>query len=254
MLKALKNMLVMIELEMRRLWHDRTEIYSRAIQPILWMTIYGPVMGSARAIPTGGVPYTDFITPGVMIQTTTFVSILYGLTMVWERDSGILKKLLVTPAPRYSVVVGRSMASGVRAIFQALIILPIAFAIGVRFMPNPAYFLLALTVIFFASGGFAATSILIASFMKTRERFMGIGQAITMPLFFASNALYPLQMMPSILRELSTYNPLSYVVDAVRGLLITGELSNLLIDLIAIAIFNITMFILASVSLRRIIE
>jgi ABC-2 type transport system permease protein len=254
MLKAVKIMLVMIELEMRRLWHDRTEIYSRAIQPILWMTIYGPVMGSARAIPTGGVPYTDFITPGVMIQTTTFVSILYGLTMVWERDSGILKKLLVTPAPRYSVVVGRSMASGVRAIFQALIILPIAFVIGVSFVPNPAYFLLALIVIFFASGGFAAASILIASFMKTRERFMGIGQAITMPLFFASNALYPLQIMPSILREFSAYNPLSYVVDAVRGLLITGSLSNLLIDLIAIAIFDIIMFILASVSLRRIIE
>jgi ABC-2 type transport system permease protein len=174
--------------------------------------------------------------------------------MVWERDSGILKKLLVTPAPRYSVVVGRSMASGVRAIFQALIILPIAFVIGVSFVPNPAYFLLALIVIFFASGGFAAASILIASFMKTRERFMGIGQAITMPLFFASNALYPLQIMPSILREFSAYNPLSYVVDAVRGLLITGSLSNLLIDLIAIAIFDIIMFILASVSLRRIIE
>jgi len=103
-------------------------------------------------------------------------------------------------------------------------------------------------------GGFAATSILIASFMKTRERFMGIGQAITMPLFFASNALYPLQIMPSILREFSAYNPLSYVVDAVRGLLITGNLSNILIDLTAIAIFDITMFILASVSLRRIIE
>jgi hypothetical protein len=121
-------MLVMIELELRRLRHDRTEIYTRAVQPILWIVIYGPVMSSVKAIPTGGVPYTDFITPGVMIQTTTFVSIFYGLTIVWERESGILKKLLVTPASRYSMVIGRSMASGVRAIFQALIILPIASA------------------------------------------------------------------------------------------------------------------------------
>jgi len=189
-----------------------------------------------------------------MIQTTTFVSIFYGLMMVWERDSGILKRLLVTPASIYSMVIGRSMASGVRALFQALIILPIALIIGVRFIPNPAYFILAFLIIFFASGGFAAISILVASFMKTRERFMGIGQAIIMPLFFASNALYPLQMMPPILREFSTFNPLSYVVDAVRGLLITGDVSNLPLDLVAIAIFNTVMFIIASISFRRIIE
>ncbi|MEM3054533.1 MAG: ABC transporter permease [Candidatus Bathyarchaeia archaeon] len=254
MIEALRNMLVMIELEFRRLRHDRTEIYFRAVQPILWIVIYGPVMSSVRAIPTGGVPYTDFITPGVMIQTTTFVSIFYGLMMVWERDSGILKKLLVTPASRYATVIGRSMASGVRATFQALIILPVALLIGVRFIPNPAYFVLAFVIIFFASGGFAAISILAASFMKTRERFMGIGQAIIMPLFFASNALYPVQLMPPILREFSTFNPLSYVVDAVRGLLITGDLSNLLIDLVAIAIFDVVLFILASISFKRIIE
>ncbi|MGB9914214.1 MAG: ABC transporter permease [Candidatus Bathyarchaeales archaeon] len=254
MMEGFRNLLVMIELELRRLRHDRTEIYFRAVQPILWIVIYGPVMSSVRAIPTGGVPYTDFITPGVMIQTTTFVSIFYGLMMVWERDSGILKKLLVTPASRYSMVIGRSMASGVRAIFQALIILPIALIIGVQFIPNPAYFILAFTIIFFASGGFAAISILVASFMKTRERFMGIGQAIIMPLFFASNALYPVQIMPPILREFSTVNPLSYVVDAVRGLLITGDLSNLLIDVVAIAIFDAALFILASISFKHIIE
>jgi ABC-2 type transport system permease protein len=254
MMEGLKGMLVMIELELRRLRHDRTEIYFRAVQPILWIVIYGPVMSSVRAIPTGGVPYTDFITPGVMIQSTTFVSIFYGLMIVWERDSGILKKLLVTPASRYSMVIGRSMASGVRALFQALIILPIALIIGVRFIPNPAYFILAFIIIFFASGGFAASSILVASFMKTRERFMGIGQAIIMPLFFASNALYPVQIMPPILREFSTFNPLSYVVDAVRGLLITGNILNLPLDVAAIAIFDVIMFIIASISFRKIIE
>jgi ABC-2 type transport system permease protein len=146
------------------------------------------------------------------------------------------------------------MASGVRALFQALIILPIALIIGVRFIPNPAYFILAFIIIFFASGGFAASSILVASFMKTRERFMGIGQAIIMPLFFASNALYPVQIMPPILREFSTFNPLSYVVDAVRGLLITGNILNLPLDVAAIAIFDVIMFIIASISFRKIIE
>ena len=247
-------MFVMIELELRRLRHDRTELYFRAVQPILWIVVFGPVMSSVKGIPTGGIPYTDFITPGVLIQSTTFLSIFYGLMMVWERDSGILKKLLVTPASRYATVIGRSMASGTRAIFQGLIVVPFALLIGVRFVPNAAYFISAFVIIFFASGGFAAISILVASFMKTRERFMGIGQAIIMPLFFASNALYPVQMMPQALQYFSAVNPMSYVVDATRGLMITGDLTNLLIDVAAVAVFDTVMFILASISFKRIIE
>ena len=247
-------MLVMIELELRRLRHDRTELYFRAVQPILWIVVFGPVMSSVKGIPTGGIPYTDFITPGVLIQSTTFLSIFYGLMMVWERDSGILKKLLVTPASRYATVIGRSMASGIRAIFQGLIVVPFALLIGVRFVPNAAYFISAFVIIFFASGGFAAISILVASFMKTRERFMGIGQAIIMPLFFASNALYPVQMMPQALQYFSAVNPMSYVVDATRGLMITGDLTNLIIDVAAVAVFDTVMFILASISFKRIIE
>jgi ABC-2 type transport system permease protein len=248
-------MFVMVELELRRLRHDRTELYFRAVQPILWIVVFGPVMSAVRAIPTpNGISYTEFITPGVMIQSTTFLCIFYGLMMVWERDSGILKKLLVTPASRYATVIGRSMASGIRAVFQGLIVIPVALIIGVRFVPNPAYFALAFVLIFFSSGGFAAISIFVASFMKTRERFMGIGQAIIMPMFFASNALYPVQIMPEALRYFSSVNPMSYVVDAVRGLLITADLSNLLIDVVAIAIFDVVMFIIASVSFRRIIE
>jgi ABC-2 type transport system permease protein len=253
-MSSLRNVGVMIELELRRLKHDRTELYTRAVQPILWIIIYGPIMSAVKAIDTGGIPYTSYITPGVLIQSTTFVAIFYGLQIVWERESGILKKLLVTPASRYGTVIGRSMASGVRAIFQALIIVPVALLIGVRFFPNIAYFVLALLVIFLSSGGFAAISIFIASFMKTRERFMGIGQAITFPLFFASNALYPVSMMPYVLQLFSRVNPMSYIVDAVRGLMISGNLSSLPIDLAAIAIFDGVMFVVASISFKRIIE
>jgi len=249
-----RNMLAMIELEMRRLRHDRTELYSRAIQPILWIAVFGPIMGSVRAIPTGGIPYTDYITPGALIQSTTFISIFYGLTIVWERESGILKRLLVAPVSRYSIVMGRALASGVRAIFQALIIIPVALLIGVRFVPSIPNFILALLVIFLSSGGFAAISILVASFMKTRERFMGIGQALTMPLFFASNALYPVSIMPEIMQWIALFNPMSYVVDAVRSLTITGNLSSLPMDLAAIMLFDIVMFIVASINFRRIIE
>jgi ABC-2 type transport system permease protein len=173
---------------------------------------------------------------------------------VWERETGILKKLLVAPASRYATVIGRSIASGVRAIFQALIIVPVALLIGVRFAPNPLYFFAALLILFLISGGFAAISILVASLMKTRERFMGIGQALIMPLFFASNALYPIKLMPPVLQYFALFNPLTYAVDAVRGLIISGDVTNLLPDIAAIALFDAVMFAVASISFRKIIE
>ncbi|MGD0952755.1 MAG: ABC transporter permease [Methanotrichaceae archaeon] len=251
---SLREMFAMIELELRRLKHDRTEMYTRAVQPILWLAVYGTVMGHIRAIPTDGIPYLDYITPGVLLQSTIFISVFYGLTIVWERETGILKKLLVAPASRYATVIGRSIASGVRAIVQAFIIIPVAMLLGVRFVLNPLYFFAAFSILFFVSGGFAAISIFVASVMKTRERFMGIGQAIIMPLFFASNALYPIKLMPPILQYFAIFNPLTYAIDAVRGLVITGDLTNLLPDVAAVAIFDIVMFTVASISFRKIIE
>jgi ABC-2 type transport system permease protein len=251
---SLREMLAMMELELRRLRHDRTEIYTRAIQPTLWLVVYGTIMSSVRAIPTGGIPYLDYITPGVLLQSTVFVSVFYGLTIVWERETGILKKLLSAPVPRYATVIGKCIASGVRAIFQALIIVPVAMLLGVKFVPNPLYLFTALLLLFLISGGFAAISILVASFMKTRERFMGIGQAVIMPLFFSSSALYPVKMMPRVLQTIAVLNPLTYAVDAVRGLAISGDLSYLLRDSTALIMFDVIMFIVASISFKKIIE
>jgi ABC-2 type transport system permease protein len=244
----------MMELELRRLRHDRMELYTRAIQPVLWLVIFAPIMGSIKAIPTGSIPYIDYIVPGVLIQSTTMVAIFFGLTLIFERESGILKKLLVTPTSRYTIVIGRSLSAGVRALFQVLIIVPFALVMGVVFLPNPLFFTLAVLIIFFSSAGFAALSIFIAAFLKARERFQAIGQAITFPLFFASNSLYPISLMPPALQTFSLYNPMTYIVDAVRSLLISGDLTNLPVDLLAITLFVGSMFSLASISFRRIIQ
>jgi ABC-2 type transport system permease protein len=250
----LKDVSAMVELEVRRLTHDRKEIYSRAVQPILWLAIFGTVLSTINAIPTGSISYLDFITPGVIVQSTTFTATIFGLTIVWERESGILKKLLTTPATRYSIVIGRSFASAPRTLLQAVIIIPVALILGVTFVVNPLYIVLAVLIIIFLSAGFAAMSLIIASFLKTRERFMGIVQAISLPLFFASSALYPISIMPPILQTFSAFNPVSYSVDALRGLMITGSVAGLPMDLVAIAVFDIAMFALASVSFKRIIE
>ncbi len=251
----LKNVLVMIELELRRLRHDKTELYIRAVQPVLWLVVFGPVMGAFRAIETGGIPYTAYITPGVLIHSTTFVSIFYGLQIVWERESGILKRLLVTPSARYAIVLGRAMASGVRSLFQVCRIVPFALLIGVQFRLDVLGFLGMLAMIFFSSGGFASISIIVASFMKSRERFMGIGQAVIFPLYFMSSALYPVSQMPPVIQAIARFNPMSYIVDGVRGLIITGTFEHtLLVDFGVLVVFVLVMFALATLSFKKIIE
>jgi len=139
-------------------------------------------------------------------------------------------------------------------VVQALIIFPVAILLGVKFIANPLYLLAAFLILFLVSGGFAAISIFVASIMKTRERFMGLGQALIMPLFFASNALYPIDMMPSALQYVAIFNPLTYAVDAVRGLMISGDVSRLTMDIAAIALFDVVVFAVASLSFRKIIE
>ena len=244
----------MIELEVRRVLHDRTELYFRAVQPLLWLVVFGYIMSSLRAVPTGGIPYMDFILPGVIIQSATSVAIFFGLVIIWERESGVLKKLVAAPCPRFAIVVGRSMAAGVRALFQVCIILPFAVLVGVKVILNPLYLLAALAIVFISAGGFAGLSIWIASILKSRERFVGIGQVIIFPLFFASNALYPISSMPLILQWFSTINPMTYMVSASRALLITGDLSSLWIDVLAILAFDLAIFWLASRDFRQVIN
>jgi ABC-2 type transport system permease protein len=211
------------EMEVLKLIHDPTELATRAIQPALWLLIFGQVMNRTRAIPTGSIPYIDFMAPGILAQSVLFISIFYGISIIWERDLGILQKFLVTPTPRPALVLGKSLAAGVRCLTQAVIIYILALALNVKINWNP----LALLGVFFAillgAAVFSTFSLIIACLVKTRERFMGIGQVMTMPLFFASNAIYPLSMMPPWLQIISHFNPLTYEVDALRGLMLAGN-------------------------------
>ena len=106
--------------ELQKLRHDRTELITRTIQPALWLLIFGETFTRLRAIPTGHVPYLDYLAPGILAQSALFISIFYGIQIIWERDAGVLAKLLVTPTPRIALVTGKAFAAGVRALVQAL--------------------------------------------------------------------------------------------------------------------------------------
>jgi ABC-2 type transport system permease protein len=210
------------ELEARKLHHDQTEVLTRAVQPALWLLIFGEVLAQTRAIQTGSLPYLDFMTPGILAQSVLFIAIFFGIAVIWERDLGTLHKLLASPAPRSALVLGKALSASERGLAQAAIIYLLAFALGVKLNLAPVALVGVVFIVILGSALFATFSLIIACLVKTRERFMGIGQLLTMPLFFASNAIYPISVMPLWLQLVSQVNPLTYEVDALRALMVVG--------------------------------
>ena len=250
-----QSALTIAEMEARKIRHDSTEMWARSIQPALWLLIFGEVFSGIRAnLAPPGFTYLQYIAPGILAQSVLFIAIFYGITVVWERDVGILTKLMSTPSSRTSIIVGKALASGVRGIFQAVVIFALALILGVTINLNPlnVFGVIAVTVLFAMC--FSCLSMFIASLLRTRERMMGIGQAITIPLFFASSAIYPLSLMPSWLRVIAIVNPLTYVVDALRAMLLPGYQADLLLDVFALIVATVLFTTLASISIKRLID
>ena len=242
------------EFEMRKIWHDSSQVFIRAIQPVLWLLVFGQVLSKTRLIPTGNYNYIQFLTPGVLAQSVIFVAIFYGFNIVMDRDMGLLHKLLSTPIPRYSIVLGKTFSAGIRSVIQALVVFILAIIIQVHLILNPVTILGSLLVIILTGMCFSGLSMFLASFFKTRERMMGIGQAIMMPIFFASSAIYPIDIMPTWLKVIAHVNPLSYIVDAMRSLLVTADYHQLGLDFGVIVFATALLVTLSSTSFSRIIR
>jgi ABC-2 type transport system permease protein len=235
--------LVITELEVRKLRHDPTELFTRAAQPALWMLVFGEVFSRVRAIPTGGLSYIDFMAPGILAQSVLFVAIFYGIAIIWERDLGIVHKFLASPTPRTALVLGKALSAGVRALSQAVIIYLLSLVMHVRLSWEPLSLLGIALAIILGAALFSTFSLIVACIVKTRERFMGIGQILTMPLFFASNAIYPISIMPDWLKVVAQINPLTYEVDALRGMMLVGGTSmhGILLDFLALIVSTLVL-------------
>ena len=175
---------------------------------------------------TGNIPYLDFIAPGILAQSVLFVAIFFGINVIWERDLGIVQKFLVSPTPRAALVLGKGLSAGVRTLSQAAIVYGLSLLLRVKLDWSPLAILNVVVIVILAATLFSTFSLIIACIVKTRERFMGVGQVLTMPLFFASNAIYPSEIMPGWLRTVSHFNPLTYVVDALRTFMLADSASG----------------------------
>jgi ABC-2 type transport system permease protein len=239
--------LAMAQAELRKLRHDHLDIVTRSVQPLLWLFIFGSALSRDHALTIGRLDYKAYLAPGVMAQAAMFIAIFFGLAVIWERDVGQLQRLLATPLSRTAIVLGKAGGACVRALVQALLLLAVIAIAGIGVRWSVPGVLGTLVLLMLGTAAFACMSMLLAAVVKERERFMGIGQLIMMPLFFASSALYPLATMPGWLHAIARVNPLTYEVQGLRQMLVgVGGAGEVWLDFLVVIGFLLVMLAAAT--------
>jgi ABC-2 type transport system permease protein len=215
------------------LWHrevlrysrERSRIVSSFIQPLLWLIIFGagislPIHSAAN------ISCQMFIFPGVITQALQFTSMFMGISVIWERQFGFMKEILVAPISRVSVFLGKMFGVSTDAIVQGIIIFPFGLLIGVP-LSFRAFFE-AIPVMLLITFGVVCVGLTIASFLESLESFGLIQTFVNLPLFFLSGALFPVTNIPAWLQWAFYANPLTYGVDALRSIILGGAWTPLL--------------------------
>lgn len=194
---------------------DRTQLLGAVARPILWLLIMGVGLGSSFP-QVGGVPYLAFIFPGIIALNIIFASFLSAISIIWDREFGFLKEILVAPISRASIAVGKAASGSTVATLQGALVM--AFAPLVHIPLTGGQILLAVPVMWLMAFASTAMGILIASRMTSFEGFGTIANFVIMPLFLLSGAVFPLTAAPPWLQGLARANPFTYGVDLLRGI------------------------------------
>jgi ABC-2 type transport system permease protein len=225
--------------EMLIFFREKPRIISAVVNPIFWLLTFGVGLGATVNI--AGANYEQYIFPGILMQTFLFSSIFYGAYLVWDRRVDLLKAVLVTPLSRSSIFLGKVLGGITFSLVEAAIILAFGVVINVNYTLSSI--VLTLVTIAIATSGLTAVGLAIGSLMTSPEGFQLITTFVIFPLFFLSGALFPLNNLPPYLITLTVANPLTYIVDSLRSLLIGlqyfGTLENILVMLSFAAIANV---------------
>ncbi|WP_459803971.1 ABC transporter permease [Herbidospora sp. RD11066] len=205
---------IVLHREMLRFVNDHTRLVSSLAQPILFLFVLGTGLGSIvrNAIP--GIDYRTFIYPGVLAMTVITTAMFSAASIVWDREFGFLREMLVAPVSRGAIVLGKCLGGALVATAQGVIILALAGLVGVPYSPTLILTLLAEMLL--AAFTITAFGTLLAAGMKNMQTFFGIMQMAIMPMIFLSGAMYPLSNLPAWLHVLTVINPLTYAVDPMR--------------------------------------
>ncbi len=202
--------------DMLKFLRDRRSLITSMVRPFLWLVAFGFGLRASVKLPGADADFVSFLVPGMAAMTVLFSSMFAAISIVWEREFGFLKELLVAPTPRGAIVAAKLAAGSATATVEAGLMLALSPLIGARFSVGGALAALPLLALFGMSVN--ALGIVVAARMKSFEGFGSVVNFVIQPIFFLSGALYPIDGLPRALRFAVMLNPMSYVVDAVRGL------------------------------------
>lgn len=204
---------VIVARELKKFFREKSRLFSAIARPLLWLFIVGA--GISRLVPREtGMPYTQFIFPGIIGMTILFSSMFSSISIIWDKEFGFMKEILVAPVSRISIVIGKALSGTLVSTMQAAIILALFPFLG--FQLNLLQIMTVILICFAVSFCISSFGIVLATFYDSYESFSVIMNFIIMPMFFLSGAMYPVKLLPDIFRIVAQINPLTYGIDILK--------------------------------------
>ena len=235
--------------DMKRFIRARSRIIGMLMMPIFFLLGLGLGLGSLIHLGTGG-SYFDFIVPGIIGMSLLFTSVFTGSAVLWDRQFGFLKEILVTPNSRTSIVVGRIAGGGTTAILQSILVIAIAMIIGFK-IDMTQYTILAVVFMALIAATFIGLGLTLGSLINDFQGFQLVTSFFTMPLFFLSDSIFPVTSLPAFVKYVIYLNPLTYGVDGLRNTLLGAGTFPIGTDLLAMAISTTIMVYIAVYAFNR---
>jgi len=235
--------------EVKRYFRAKERLIGSIMQPIFWFLIFGIGLGSSIQFIDMNINYFSFISPGIVAMSLLFTSIFSGVSVIWDREFGFLKEILVAPVSRLSIVIGKALGGATTATAQGIIILIISILLGAKMSIQSILMMLPMMVV--VSLGFVSLGLIIASLMDTMEGFQLIMNFLVQPMFFLSGALFPLTTLPEWLRMITYIDPMTYAVEALRYTVMGTSSFSITISLAFVFAFTVVMSVIASWAFSR---
>ena len=235
--------------EMKWFIRAKSRMIHSVIQPFLWLAIVGVGMSSAFSMP-GGVSYLQFMAPGIIGMSLIFSSTMLGVSVLWDKQFGFMKEILVAPVSRTHIMLGKALGGMTLSVLQGVILI---FAVGLFgvWPPSVLALLQILTFMALVSLSFVSLGLAIAARMEDPIAFPVVMNFLIMPLFFLSGALFPISMAPAWMKAVASLNPLMYGVDGLRAAFLGNSQYPILVDFGVLLVFSAAMILLGGYLFKK---